>query len=285
MKKNANTPPGAPSAGGKSPRSRADATGSLAGQAALVSGGLGDIGRAIVLELARRGADVGLGDVRKPQEAAALLKQVQSLKRRARYDCVDVSDAQAVREWVDAVERDLGTPTLIVPNAAIVKMTRFNELTPEYWRKEMSVNLDGAFYMARFATAKLVAQNKPGRVVFVGSWAAHAVHLHIPAYCVGKAGLRMLCQCMAAELADRDILVNEVAPGYVDAGLTAQLMREVPGARERATKAVPIGRMISADEVALQVAHLCDPANRHMTGSTLVMDGGLTLYGPGGRKE
>lgn len=257
----------------------------LQGQVGIVSGGLGDIGRAIVLDLARHGADVGLCDVRDPSEAETFLKQVRSLKRKCRYDQVDVADNAAVCKWIDDMEMDFGTPTLIVVNAAIVKMVRFTDLDPEYWRKELSVNLDGAFYMARAATDKLVRQNKSGRVVFIGSWAAHAVHLHIPAYCVAKAGLRMLCQCMAAELAERDILVNEVAPGYVDAGLTAQLMREVLGAREKATKAVPVGRMIEAHEVALQVTHLCDPANRHMTGSTLLMDGGLSLYGPGGKKE
>ena len=260
-------------------------TAMLEGEVAIVSGGLGDIGRAIVLEMAKRGADVGFCDLRDDADAAGLIKQVQSLNRKARYDRVDVSDHKAVWAWVDAVEKDLGTPTLIIPNAAIVKMIRFNDLDVEYWRKELSVNLDGSFYMARAATQKLVAEDKPGRVVFVGSWAAHAVHIHIPAYCVGKAGLRMLAQCMAAELAPNGILVNEVAPGFVDAGLTAQLMNEVPGRREKARQIVPIGAMIEADEVALQVAHLCDPNNRHMTGSTLLMDGGLSLFGPGGMRS
>lgn len=254
-------------------------------QVAVVSGGLGDIGRAIVLELARQGADVGLCDLDEPDAAAGLIKQVQDLQRKARYDRVDVADAGAVRAWIDAVQGQFGTPTWIVPNAAVVKMVRFNDLTADDWRSELSVNLDGAFYMARAATQKLVAEGKPGRVVFVGSWAAHAVHVHIPAYCVSKAALRMLAKCMAAELAALGILVNEVAPGFVDAGLTAQLLAEDPSRRDRTKRLVPVGTMIQPEEVARQVAYLCDPSNRHMTGSTLLMDGGLSLFGSGGNRD
>ncbi len=258
---------------------------SLAGQVAVISGGLGDIGRAIALELATRGADVAIGDVRDPADAKDVLRAITGLTRRARYDRVDVSNAAAVAGWIETIEKELGLPTLIVPNAAIVKMVPLAELTPEYWRKELSVNLDGAFYMAHAGAMRLLQRNRPGRIVFVGSWAAHAVHLAIPAYCVGKAGMRMLCKCMAAELAPHGILVNEVAPGYVDAGLTAQLFRELPGRREEAAREVPVRVLIEPREVALQVAHLCDPENRHMTGSTLLMDGGLSLFGVGGRRD
>jgi NAD(P)-dependent dehydrogenase (short-subunit alcohol dehydrogenase family) len=257
----------------------------LIGQVAVISGGVGDIGRAIGLELARRGADIALCDVLEPEKAGPLLRQIQSLGRRGRYDPVDVSDCDAVVAWIDAVERDLGLPTLIVANAAVVRLQRFGELTPAEWRRELAVNLDGSFYMAHAAVRRLMDQKKPGRVVFIGSWAAHAVHLHIPAYCVSKAGLRMLCKCMAAELAPHNILVNEVAPGYVDAGLSKRIWDESPHAREHARGVVPVRRLISADEVAAQVAHLCEPENVHMTGSTLLMDGGLSLFGCGGYRR
>jgi glucose 1-dehydrogenase len=88
---------------------------------------------------------------------------------------------------------------------------------------------------------------------------------------------------MAVELAKHDILVNEVAPGYVDAGLSAQLWARNPGSRERAAERVPTGNLIDAAEVARQVAHLCEPDNRHMTGSVLLMDGGLSLVTPANR--
>ena len=250
----------------------------LSGQVAILSGGLGDIGRAIALELARRGADLALGDIVEPERATLLLDQLQRLGRRARYDRVDVADAEAVTEWVAAVEADLGTPTLIVPNAAVVTIASSLTITPQEWSRELRINLDGAFHLAQAGALRLRRQDRAGgRIVFVGSWAAHAPHVAIPAYCAAKAGLRMLCRCMALELAPHGILVNEVAPGYVDAGLTGRIFDANPGQREAAQEQVPIRELIAPEEVAAQVAHLCDPANRQMTGSVLLMDGGLSL--------
>jgi NAD(P)-dependent dehydrogenase (short-subunit alcohol dehydrogenase family) len=92
--------------------------------------------------------------------------------------------------------------------------------------------------------------------------------------------MRMLMQCMAIDLAPHDILVNEVAPGYVNGGLSGRLFKDSPELKENAVARVPVHRLIEPAEVALQVAHLCDPQNRHMTGSTLLMEGGLSLVSP-----
>lgn len=257
----------------------------LSGQVAVISGALGDIGRAIGLELGRRGADVALGDILDPARANSLLEDLRALGRRARYDRADVADPAAVTDWIEKVEKELGPPTLIIPNAAIVHFTPFTDLSPHAWRHELSVNLDGAFHLAHAATLRLLHHRRGGRVVFVGSWAGHAVHTHIPAYCVSKAGLRMLSRCMAAELAPHGILVNEVAPGYVDAGLTAQIFAAEPKKRQAARQTVPVRQLIEPEEVAVQVAALCDPSSRHLAGMTLLMDGGLSLLGPGAERE
>jgi NAD(P)-dependent dehydrogenase (short-subunit alcohol dehydrogenase family) len=249
----------------------------LAGQVAIISGGLGDIGSAIAIELAGRGADVALGDIRPDADAGPRLEPLKSLGRRCRYDRVDVTDWKQVGRWVEQVEADLGPPTLIIPNAAVVTLAPTCEITPDQWSRDLRVNLDGAFHLAQAAILRLRALQRPGRVVFIGSWAAHAPHTHIPAYCASKAALRMLCKTMALELAEFDILVNEVAPGYVDAGLTGAVWRDHPEQRASGLRIVPVGRLISPAEVAFQVAHLCDPANRHMTGTSILMDGGLSL--------
>lgn len=249
----------------------------LAGQAAIVSGALGDIGRAIALALGNQGAHVALGDVKAPAEAEPFLKEVRGAGVKARYDRVDVADAEAVAAWVRAAAQDLGTPALVVPNAAVVTLADFRTVTPGQFARELDVNLRGAFHLAHAGVHALLAAKKPGRVVFVGSWAAHRPHAHIPTYCVAKAGLRMLSQCMALELAPLDILVNEVAPGYVDAGLSAMLWKENPPAREKARRNVPTQRLIDPAEVAAAVAWLCGPANRHVTGQAIVLDGGLSL--------
>lgn len=252
----------------------------LAQQTALISGGLGDIGRAIARELAAQGADIALCDLRPPVDAAPVLSELRALGRRARYDVVDVSDANAVHDWVSDVESSLGTSTLIIPNAAQVTQASIQQITAEQWSRELRVNLDGAFHLAQAGALRLVEHRKPGRIVFIGSWAAHRVHERIPAYCVAKAGLRMLCQCMALEFAPRGILVNEIAPGIVDAGLSSQLMNGDAGLRETMRQLTPVKEMVAAQDVARAVMFLCNPENRQMTGSVIVQDGGLSLLPP-----
>ena len=249
----------------------------LKGQVAIISGGLGDIGQAIAIELATCGADVAVGDVRDAQESEPLRIKLNELGRQLRYDRVDVSDSQAVHRWIEEIENDLGTPTLVIVNAAIVQLKGIRELSAEEWSRELSVNLDGAMYLAQGCAQRLLHHSIGGRIVFIGSWAAHRAHTTIPTYCVAKAGLRMLCKVMALDLAEANILVNEVAPGFVDGGLTGEIMKLHPDARQANTEQVPIRKLIEPSEVALQVANLCDPKNQHMTGSTLLMDGGLSL--------
>lgn len=249
-------------------------------QVALISGGLGDIGRAIARELATHGADIALCDLRSASDAGPFLAELRALGRRAHYDAVDVSDADAVQHWVRDVESTLGVPTLIIPNAAQVTQADVRQLSAEQWSRELRVNLDGAFHLAQAGALRLVEHRKPGRIVFIGSWAAHRVHAHIPAYCVAKAGLRMLCQCMALEFAPHGILVNELAPGIVDAGLSAQLINGNAALREAVRRLTPVGELVASEDIARGVAFLCDPANRQMTGSVLLQDGGMSLLAP-----
>lgn len=241
----------------------------LDGHTAIVSGGLGDIGRAICRDLSNRGAAVALGDLRDPDDAF-----LAELGPRSRYDRVDVSDADSVRTWIDEVEQALGTPTLIVPNAAIVTLKSLRELSAEEWSRELSVNLTGAFHLAHFGAHQLIASGKPGRIIFIGSWAGHTPRANIPTYCVSKAGLRMLMKQMALEYASHDILVNEVAPGFVNAGLSKAVD---PDVEESQRMTVPVRRLLEPEDVAYSVAHLCDPHNRHMTGAVVLIDGGLSL--------
>jgi NAD(P)-dependent dehydrogenase (short-subunit alcohol dehydrogenase family) len=229
---------------------------------AIISGGLGDIGRAIARELSKN-AKVAIGDVR---DACDL---------PYRYDRVDVSDAAAVDRWVGAVETSLGTPAWIIANAAIVTRKTAITVTSEEWERELRVNLSGAFHLAQAGAKRLIELKLPGRIVFIGSWAAEVAHPQIAAYSVAKAGLRMLAKCMALELAPHNILVNEVAAGYVDAGLSRQLFEQDPALRDRCVKQVPIQRLAQPEDVAREVAHVCQ--TNHMTGSVVLVDGGLSL--------
>ncbi|MCE6991069.1 SDR family NAD(P)-dependent oxidoreductase [Dyadobacter sp. CY323] len=247
------------------------------GKTVILSGGIGDIGRSVATEFARQGASIGIGDILPESDAAAFLEEMKSFGVSCQYNRVDVTDPAAVNDWVLDVESRLGVASLIIANAATVTIGGIHAITPEQWAKELRVNLDGAFYLTQAATARLLHHHHPGRVVFVGSWAAGSVHVHIPAYSVSKAGLRMLCQCMALELAPHQILVNEVAPGYVEAGLSAGIWHNNPGLKEVSREKVPIKKIISPQAVAWQIVQLCHPQNEHATGSTVLMDGGLSL--------
>lgn len=242
----------------------------LAQQVAVISGGAGDIGRAIARRLHAQGARVALGDV---LPAA----KVRSRVAKFHYTEVDVSSVEATEAWLAQVTRDLGAPTLIVPNAAVVELGSALKTSTETWNRTLNVNLTGAFLLAQLAAKRLLAARRQGRIVFVGSWAAHAPHPNIAAYCAAKAGLRMAMKCLALELAPHGILVNEVAPGRVDAGLSKRLFDQTPGFRQRARAEVPLRSLLDPAEVADGVAYLCRPDNRQMTGAVLLLDGGLSL--------
>lgn len=235
----------------------------------LLSGGLGDIGRAAVKAFVNEGAKVAVGDVLPPD--------VANLPAGVHYTQVDVGDAAAVENWVAAAEAALGPAVMVIANAATVTISDLYTITPEQWVRELNVNLNGAFYLARAVTARMRARRQTGSVVFVGSWAAEKVHPQIPAYAVSKAGLRMLCKTMALELAPFGIMVNELAPGYVDAGLSRKVWELEPPQREAARLKTPVRQLITPEEIAQQLIRLCDPQNKHITGSTLLMDGGLSL--------
>ncbi|MBL7736409.1 MAG: SDR family oxidoreductase [Chitinophagaceae bacterium] len=243
----------------------------------IISGGLGDIGKAIALEFAAAGAHVSLGDILPGSDALPLLEEIKKHGVRAHYRQADISDPLAVIDWLSEAEQKAGLPDMIIANAAVVSITGILEARPEQFTKDLSVNLAGAFYMAQAAANRLIAEHRPGRMVFMGSWAAEVVHQHIPLYSVSKAGLRMLAKCFALELAPHNILVNELAPGYVDAGLSGKFFSEDASLKEHSREKVPVKKLITPMDVAKQTLFLCHPENNHITGSVLLMDGGLSL--------
>lgn len=246
-------------------------------QTVIISGGLGDIGFAIACEFARQGASVAIGDLLSFDEAREFILKLKRFEIRCHYYQIDVTDAKAIQDWIVDVEHELSIPTIIIANAATATPAGIHQITADQWSRELRVNLDGAFYLTQATTARLLDKKLPGRVVFIGSWAAHAVHINLPAYCVSKAGMRMLSKCMALELAPHNILVNELAPGFVEAGLSGRFWKDNPNMKKQAEEKVPVRKLITTQAVAEQVVQLCHPQNEHITGSTTLMDGGLSL--------
>lgn len=245
---------------------------------AAISGGLGDIGRVIAIALARAGSDIAIGDIKSEKEATALSEEIHALGRRCFYAPLDVSNPERVSVWYDEVSHHFGfSPNLIVSNAATVTLKSHLNVSSDEWSREININLNGSFFFTNAGVKRLLKKTQPGRVVFIGSWAAHAPHRELPAYSVAKAGQRMLMKTLALEVASNGILVNEVAPGYVDAGLSADIFKKNPELADKAKATVPIKKLITPDEVAGQVLFLCSAYASQMTGTTLLQDGGLSL--------
>lgn len=251
----------------------------MKGKTALITGGLGDIGRAIGERLAEAGANVAVSDIKPAadgHEAAAYLQQ-QWGNRAAYYEC-DVADPDAVARTVDRVAGDLGPIDICILNAGIVVAGSLLDISADIWRRHIDINLSGAFYVSRQCAQQMVAAGKHGQLVFIASWVQDVPHAGTVAYGATKSGLDLLMKGFAKELAVHGIRSNSVAPGIVDAGLSRQIMREHPKFASELKRKIPLGRLQTVRDVAEAVAFLCSPQAAYMTGSSLLIDGGASLF-------
>jgi NAD(P)-dependent dehydrogenase (short-subunit alcohol dehydrogenase family) len=226
------------------------------GLRALVSGAAGDIGHAICLALSARGVEVTGVDTRPSAECRL----------------GDTTDQSSMRELVAEIR-----PAVVVVNAAIVRPGPVLAQSMDDWEDQIKVNLTGAYVLAREAMIHMEVSGTQGRILFIGSWAAERPDKGITAYCASKAGMRMLMKCLAAEGTDHGICVNELALGYVDAGLSGAMFAADPVLRARCVERVPSHRLITAAEAGEEAARICLDVSDHVTGSVFLMDGGLSL--------
>jgi len=250
------------------------------GKVVLISGGVGDIALAIARAYLDNGAIVALSDRLTLDQAQPKLGEFSWYGDQLNYQCIDVTDGHAVQNWVDSMATIYGKIDISIVNAAQVTLKNFRELSFEEWQREQRVNVDGSFFLASASAKVFVEKSVRGNIVFLGSWAAHAVHANLPAYSVSKAAVRMLCQSMALEFAPWGIRINEVAPGYVNAGLSKVVWEKYPDSQEAAKEKVPLKNIIEIEDIAKQVLWITSESNKHMTGATVLMDGGLSLIRP-----
>lgn len=246
------------------------------GRTAIISGGGGDIGGTIALELAQQGADIAIGDIKEVDEVEPLLIKLRNLGKKVLYVTVDISNSEAVKNWISAVEFNLGIPDVIVSCAAQVTIKDIKSITPEEWKKEIDVDLNGSFYLASACALRLLETKRVGHIVFIGSGAGRFPQRHNPAYGVAKAGLSALTRVMTLEFAPHGILTNEIAPGNVNAGLSKKHYEQHPGHMHKDVKLIPTGRLVEAKEIAKLVAFLCSSENKNITGATYFIDGGMS---------
>lgn len=245
----------------------------LRGLGVAITGAAGDIGHAMALELARRGAFVTMIDRVSDAAAAPRIEAVSAVAQCA-YVQADVTDRFALEQALRAID----PLDVAIGNAGIVDPSPFLEVTMEQWQAHLDVNLTGCFNLGQAAAALMVARDRPGLVVFTGSWVGEIPWPEIAPYCVTKAGVRMLARSMARELAGHRIRVNVIAPGIVFAGMARRQYETDPDYARRASVVVPLGELGTAEQVAQATAFLCSPEAAYMTGSVLLVDGGASLF-------
>ena len=250
------------------------------GRKALVTGGSRGIGRAVCLELARRGADVAFIYRSRDVEAEATASEIRALDRRALALKADLAQAAAVSAAVDRVAAEFGKLDVLVPAAgAMVAWRETAELSTDEWDRYLAVDLSGAFYVIRAALPHL-RKASGGAIVAISSIAAQMCQARNVQGAAAKAGLEALVRVVAREEGRRGVRANAVAVGLTDTemGQTA-LEQWGPETTERILRGIPLRRIGTPEEVARVVAFLAGPDAAYITGKVLQVDGGQIIAG------
>lgn len=233
------------------------------------------IGFEIARQLAAQGAAVVLNDL-DPVLAAKAADRISAEGGKVLPVPGDVSDLAVLQSLVNEAVANFGSVDIAVANAGITTYGDFFEYTPERFQQLVAVNLQGSFFLAQFAARQMRAQGTGGRILFMSSVTGHQSHRHLATYGMTKAGLEMLARGLVLELAPHQITVNAIAPG---ATLTERTMND-PGYAEIWQKITPTGRAATVQDIAHAALFLLSPMAGHITGQTLVVDGGWTAVSP-----
>ncbi len=247
----------------------------LYGKTALVTGGSRGIGRAVALLLAEAGADVAITFEKQSVRAEAVVKNIQAMGPKAfAYRC-DVSCEEEVRRTVMQSILDLGKIDFLVNNAGIWDKAAIETMTSEQWHKMLSVNLDGAFYFTREIVPHMKKRGQ-GRIVHISSTAGQRGEPWHSHYAAAKGALISFTKSLAVELAKTGILVNCVAPGWVETEMSEKALKNQ---KNEILGPIPLGRPGKPEEIAGAVLFLVSEYASYVTGEILNVNGGSVLCG------
>jgi NAD(P)-dependent dehydrogenase (short-subunit alcohol dehydrogenase family) len=247
-------------------------------RAILITGGLGAIGRVAVTRLLAHGARVAVNDLVSEDASAKIWSESAWPADRCRYFRADITQPSEARGLVEKTFTAFGRIDAALCHAGMVQSCPILDYQAEDWDRILAVNLRSAFLVAQAAARAMIERGIKGKIVFTSSWVQDEPWPDITPYNVSKSGMKMLMRGMARELAAKGLRVNAVAPGIVAAGMAKRQWDTEPDFRRRAEKAIPLGYMQPPESVAEALVFLCSDASDYMTGATLLVDGGCSLY-------
>jgi 3-oxoacyl-[acyl-carrier protein] reductase len=244
----------------------------LTNQIALVTGAGRGIGRAIALKFAAEGADIVCVS-RTAANAEQVAGEVRGLGRKAWALAVDVADAAAVNPGIERILTEAGRIDILVNNAGVTRDGLLVRMSEADWDTVLDTNLKGAFLVTKALTRAFMKQ-RSGRIINVASIVGLIGNAGQCNYAASKAALLGFTKSAARELGSRGILVNAIAPGFVDTDMTAGLKDEL---KSELLKSIPLGVFGQPEDIAHAALFLAGPASRYITGQVITVDGGMVM--------
>jgi 3-oxoacyl-[acyl-carrier protein] reductase len=244
----------------------------LTGQIALVTGAGRGIGRAIALKFAAEGADVACVS-RTMENSQRVADEIQAMGRKAWPHAVDVADGAAVTQAVETILATCGKVDILVNNAGVTRDGLLVRMSEADWDTVLNTNLKGAFLFTKSLTRAFMKQ-RSGRIINIASIVGLIGNAGQCNYAASKAALLGFTKSAARELASRGVLVNAIAPGFIETDMTSGLKEEL---KTEMLKTIPLGAFGQAEDIANAALFLASPAARYITGQVLTVDGGMVM--------